>query len=113
MVFNGAVADAEVAGDLFAGLVISDKTKYTLLGVGEVAQAGHLFGKRARPRAAVDKITGNGRAYVMLTFYGGLDAAHDFNDGAIFEHEALSPAVQRLVKDVFVFVHGEENDFDR
>ena len=48
----------------------------------------------------------------MLTAHGGLDAAHDLH-GAVFEHVTPRADIEPFVEDVFVFVHGEEGDFDR
>lgn len=112
VVLDRAVADAEVAGDLFARLVFTDEAKDALLCLCEIAQGRYLPGKRIGPRATVEEIAGDGRADVVFTFHSGLDAAHDFDDGAVLEHEALGAAVQRLVKDVFVFMHREEDNFD-
>ena len=71
-----------------------------------------MLGERARARAPVDEVARDRRADVVLASHSRLDAAHDFDDRAVFEHVALRAAVQRLVKDVFVFVHREEDDFD-
>src|SRR5437764_11177655 len=97
VVLDSAVADAEVAGDLFARLIFTDEPEDALLRLCEVAQSGLLSGERTGARSAVDEIAGDRRADVVLTSHGSLDAAYDFDDGAVFEHVALRAAVQRLV----------------
>jgi hypothetical protein len=113
VVLDRAVADAELSGDLFARLVFTDEPEDALLGLREVAQSRFLLGESSGPRAPINEIAGDRRTDVVLAFHSGLDAADDFDDGAVFEHVAPGARVQRLVEDVFVSVHREEDDFDR
>src|SRR5215470_3109139 len=82
---NRAVAYEELAGDVFAGLVLRDQLQYSALHRGQRRQAGFLAGQSIGPRSALEKQAGYLRAYEGLAPRSRFDASDDVGCGAVFQ----------------------------
>lgn len=110
VVINRPLADAERGGYLTAGLVLGDQLEDAALGRRQLVQAGlaaRQVGDASGPR---EQVSGQGRADEVLSGGDRLDAADDVLAGAVFEHVALRPQIERFVKQLLVLVHRQEDD---
>src|SRR5262245_39935775 len=112
VVLDRAVADEEFRRDLFAGLFLGDQFQDAPLCGGEIVEVGLGFGERVRTRGAIEQEGRDRRADVMIAGGHRADAVDDVGSCAVFEHVAFGAEVERLVEDVLVLVHRQEDHFD-
>src|SRR4051812_17147847 len=102
MVFHGAMADEEVAGDFLAGLVLGDRQHDAPFGGSEGGHGRGLRDQGGGAAAAVQQVGGDRRADEDLPAGGRADTACDLCDCAVLDNVAMHVEIHGLVEEVFV-----------
>ncbi len=112
VVFDGPYAEEELIGDLFVRLVFGDQFQHTPFDGSERGDLWFAVCQLGCAAAAVEQQAGELRADIFLAGGHRANTLDDVGQGTIFDDVASHVQVKRLVKEVLILVHGQEDHRD-
>src|SRR6185503_3100439 len=98
MVLDRAYTDAQLAGDLSAGLVLSQQDQNAALGRRQIINSRLLPGKSCSSTAAIEQVRRKRRADVILACGNGSDTVDDISRRVVLDQIAPHAEIECFIK---------------